>query len=132
MMKIDIDNPVLQFEDPIQSVKTKPKAKAQPKKAETVTKVKEILTPLHHSPTIPLIQKAKKTKTKLNVRFEVELPSKSFIKVMEESFEEDIIQDLAEYIVSNIEDSKKFLIDNLKQSISEWNKYNNKTKKSET
>ena len=69
-----------------------------------------------------------KTNTKLNVRLEIELPKKNFIKVMEDSFDDNILEVLAEYIVSEIKDPKTYLIDSLKGSISEWYKYNNKTK----
>ena len=127
MLKIDMDNPVLQFEDPL--------AKApQP----TLVKVNKPIEPKVQKPVkeeshvIPLIEMAKKDKTKLNVRLEIELPKKTFIKVMEDSFKDDILEVLSEYIVSEIEDPKQYLIDSLKGSISEWYKYNNKTKNNAT
>ena len=129
LMKIDIDNPTLQFEDPIHETKAQ-----QP----TLVKVEKPIEPKVQKPAkeeshvIPLIEMAKKDKTKLNVRLEIELPKKTFIKVMEDSFKDDILEVLSEYIVSEIEDPKQYLIDSLKGSISEWYKYNNKTKNNAT
>ena len=129
MLKIDMDNTPLQFEDPLQ----KPLA-PQP----TLVKVDKPIEPKVQKPAkeeshvIPLIEMAKKDKTKLNVRLEIELPKKTFIKVMEDSFDDDILEVLSEYIVSEIEDPKQYLIDSLKGSISEWYKYNNKTKNNAT
>jgi hypothetical protein len=122
MLKIDIDNPVLQFEDPIVKVQKPELVKVnKPVEPKVEKPIKE------ESHVIPLIEMAKKDKTKLNVRLEIELPKKTFIKVMEDSFNDDILEVLSEYIVSKIEDPKKYLINSLKGSISEWYKYNNKT-----
>ena len=131
MMKIDMDNTALQFDDPLQKVtKSTPKKKAIEKKMPELKKaIVESRLPLPQSPAIPLIEKAKKTKTKLNVRMNCDLPNKAFIKVLEESFDEDVINDLAEFLVSKIEDPKQYLIDCMKGSILEWYKYNNKTTK---
>jgi hypothetical protein len=128
MLKIDIDNTALQFEDPLRKPVPQP----------TLVKTKKPIEPKVEKPikeeshVIPLIEMAKKDKTKLNVRLEIELPKKTFIKVMEDSFDDDILKVLSEYIVSEIEDPKKYLIDSLKGSISEWYKYNNKTKNNAT
>jgi hypothetical protein len=133
LMKIDTDNPILQFDDPVQSTKKPAKkvAKQPKKKIEFGEVAAKMIEEKLQSPSIPLIEKAKTTKTKLNVRINCDLPSKAFIEVLEESFDEDIIKDLAEFLVSKIEDPKQYLIDNMKRSILEWYKYNNKTNKRE-
>ena len=138
IQKVDIFNPALQFEDPLQeSVNPKPgevaaKAVEIAKNMESLREaVNQSRQPIPESPTIAIIQKAKTRKTKLNVRMNCDLPNKAFIKVLEESFNEDVIEMLAIHLVSKIEDPEQFLIDNLKGSISEWYKYNNKTTKGE-
>ncbi len=137
VQKIDMFNPALEFDDPL----TKPKPGEVAAKAVEVSKNMESLRlighnqsrqPLPESPTIAIIEKAKTRKTKLNVRMNCDLPNKAFIKVLEESFNEDVIEMLAIHLVSKIEDPEQFLIDNLKGSISEWYKYNNKTTKGES
>lgn len=138
MQKIDMDNPILAFDDPL-AKRPKPKPGEVAAKAVEVAKNMESLRqavnqsrqPLPESPTIAIIEKAKTRKTKLNVRMNCDLPNKAFIKVLEESFNEDVIEMLAIHLVSKIEDPEQFLIDNLKGSISEWYKYNNKTTKGE-
>tara|TARA_S200002703_G_scaffold25952_1_gene22269 strand:+ start:403 stop:972 length:570 start_codon:yes stop_codon:yes gene_type:complete len=139
IQKIDMDNPVLVFEDPL-AKRPKPKPGEVAAKAVEVAKnmesfrdaVNQSRQPLPESPTIAIIEKAKTRKTKLNVRMNCDLPNKAFIKVLEESFNEDVIEMLAIHLVSKIEDPEQFLIDNLKGSISEWYKYNNKTTKGES
>lgn len=133
LLRIDIDNPVLQFDDPIRSTKkpTKKVAKQPKQKIEFGEVAAKTIEEKLQSPSIPLIEKAKTTKTKLNVRMNCDLPSKAFIKVLEESFDEDVIKDLAEFLVSKIDDPKQYLIDSMKGSILEWYKYNNKTNKRE-
>ena len=82
MMKVDLDNPVLQFEDPIGSVK-----KSQPhtsKKLENnrnnlTNAINEIKQPPKSSPIIALLEKAKTKKTKLNTRIDMNLPSKELL-----------------------------------------------------
>ena len=130
MIKIDPENPSLQFEDPVGTEPTVVKPELVKVNKPIEPKVEK--TPKQESHVIPLIEMAKKDKTKLNVRLEIELPKKTFIKVMEDSFKDDILEVLSEYIVSEIEDPKQYLIDSLKGSISEWYKYNNKTKNNAT
>ena len=139
VQKVDIFNPALEFDNPLTKTK-QPKPGEVAAKAVEVAKNMESLRdavnqsrqPVPESPTIAIIQKAKTRKTKLNVRMNCDLPNKAFIKVLEESFNEDVIEMLAIHLVSKIEDPEQFLIDNLKGSISEWYKYNNKTTKGES
>lgn len=127
MLKIDMDNPVLQFDDPL----TKP---IQPKPGEVAAKAVEVAKnmeslraavnqsrqPLPSSPILPILEKAKTKKTKLNVRISMDLPSKEFIDVLQKSWDDDILTIQAEYIVSKIEDPEQFLIDKIKVALSEW------------
>ena len=113
MLKIDLENPVLQFEDPLASIKPIDK----PVKAEDVAKSG---TYNIKSPIIPLLEKAKTKTTKLNTRISMDLPSKEFIDVLQNSWDEDILTIQAEYIVSKIEDPKEFLIEKIKVALSEW------------
>ena len=114
MMKIDLENPVLHFDDPLA-------ASAVPNKK--VVDSTDIAKPDVHyitSPIIPLLEKAKTKKTKLNTRIQMDLPSKEFIDVLQNSWDEDILTIQAEYIVSKIEDPKEFLIEKIKVALSEW------------
>ena len=113
MLKIDLENPVLQFEDPLNTIKPI----AKPVEAEDVAK-----TGTHNikSPIIPLLEKAKTKKTKLNTRIQMDLPSKEFIDVLQQSWDDDILTIQAEFIVSKIEDPKEFLIEKIKIALSEW------------
>ena len=118
MMKVDLDNPVLQFADPIGMVK-KPKEVAKNMK-EFKEAIHEIKQPPKPSPIISLLEKAKTKKTKLNTRISMDLPSKEFIDVLQNSWDEDILTIQAEYIVSKIEDPQEFLIEKIKVALSEW------------
>jgi len=114
MMKIDLENPVLHFDDPLA-------ASVVPNKK--VVDSTDIDKPDVHnitSPIIPLLEKAKTKKTKLNTRIQMDLPSKEFIDVLQNSWDEDILTIQAEYIVSKIEDPKEFLIEKIKVALSEW------------
>ena len=114
--KIDLDNTVLEFEDPLQVIKNPSKVKPiTPIPAKTANPIEKV-----SSPIIPLFEKSKKKKTKLNVRVEMELPSKEFLEVLQESWEEDILSIQAEFIVSKIADPKQFLTEKIKVSLSEW------------
>ena len=124
IMEINSDLDILPFDDPLAKPR-KPQTTKVVKPGKTAAKViKETLK----SPLIPLLDKTKKRKTKLNLRLDISLPSKAFLNVMEENFEEDIIEVLSEYVVNDIENPKKYLEDAVKRSISEWYKYTNKTK----
>jgi len=129
MMKIDFENPVLQFEDPIGSVTAKPKNK---KVSAEMKNFKEALIqskmPAPSSPIVSLLEKAKTKKTKLNTRISMDLPSKEFIDVLQNSWDEDILTIQAEYIVSKIEDPQEFLIEKIKVALSEWFHTTPKTK----
>ena len=113
MLKIDLENPVLQFEDPLNTIKPI----AKPIEAEDVAKAG---THNIKSPIIPLLEKAKTKKTKLNTRIQMDLPSKEFIDVLQQSWDDDILTIQAEFIVSKIEDPKEFLIEKIKIALSEW------------
>ena len=125
--EVNEENPELIFDDPIsQPINSKAKTKSTKRKSNSTVKVKS------QNPLIPLLEKTKKNKTKLNVRFEVELPTKKFLGIMSESFDEDVVQILSDYIISQIDDPRTFVSKHLKTSINEWYKYNNKTKTGET
>ena len=117
MMKIDLDNPILQFNDPIGSVKKNKKAAKKPAAKQAVLEIKQSPKP---SPIIALLEKAKTKKTKLNTRINMDLPTKEFIDVLQQSWDEDILTIQAEYIVSMIEDPQEFLIEKIKVALSEW------------
>ena len=114
MLKIDLENPVLQFVDPLA---VSVKSIAKPVESEDISK-----SGTHNikSPIIPLLEKAKTKKTKLNTRISMDLPSKEFIDVLQNSWDDDILTIQAEYIVSKIEDPKEFLIEKIKIALSEW------------
>jgi hypothetical protein len=117
MMKIDLENPVLHFDDPLAASAVPNKTVAKPVESEYVAKAG---THNIKSPIIPLLEKAKTKKTKLNTRIQMDLPSKEFIDVLQNSWDEDILTIQAEYIVSKIEDPKEFLIEKIKVALSEW------------
>jgi len=120
MLKIDMNNPVLQFDDPL-AIPAKPNNK---KVAKEMKEFKKALIssrgPAPSSPIIPLLEKAKTKKTKLNTRISMELPTKEFIDVLQQSWDDDILTIQAEYIVSKIEDPQEFLIEKIKVALSEW------------
>ena len=124
VIEIKDDSEILQFEDPVSKPAKKDKMPYKAGKTVESTPIKKIDNPL-----IPLIEKSKKSKKKLNLRIDLELPSKEFLNVMEENFDDNIIEVLSEHCVNNIEDPKKALLKLIKGSISEWYKYNNKTTK---
>lgn len=115
MQKIDIDNPILEFDDPL----IKP---ANPVTVAAANAVKMVMKKpvIVQSPIVSLLEKAKTKKTKLNTRIEMNLPSKEFLDVLQQSWDEDVLNIQAEYIVSQIEDPKQFLTDKIKMSLSDW------------
>ena len=123
-IEIKEDSDLLVFDNPLSKPVGKPKKAVKAAKPVTPVPKKKIDNPL-----IPLIEKSKKTKKKLNLRMTLELPNKEFLNVMEENFDDNIIEVLAKYCVDSIEDPKKYLLDLTKGSILEWYKYNNKTTK---
>jgi hypothetical protein len=52
------------------------------------------------------------------------LPSKEFISVLNESFDDDVLDILSEYIISNIENHREFLKDHSLKAIKDWYKKN--------
>lgn len=94
----------LSYEDPINSNK--------PEIIKTPIEVK--------NPLIPVIERSKKEKIKLNSRLNLELPNKDFITVMQNSFEDDILEVLSNYALSKIKDPSKFLQKLIKASLKDW------------
>ena len=82
--------------------------------------INEIKQPPKSSPIIALLEKAKTKKTKLNTRIDMNLPSKEFINVLQQSWDEDILSILSEHIYSNIDNPEEFLIERIKVALSEW------------
>lgn len=120
MIKLDMDNTPLQFENPI----SKPLKQVKPIEKPTIIKEQKA-----KSPIISLIEKTKTKKVKLNITLECELPNKAFIKVLQDSFEDDISLDLAEYVLISFENPEKYLLGRLKESIEKWYKTNRNVKK---
>ena len=120
--KIDMFNPALEFDNPL----TK---QSKPKPGEVAAKAVEVIMEkpaIVQSPIVSLLEKAKTKKTKLNTRIEMNLPTKEFLDVLQQSWDEDILSIQAEYIVSQIEDPKQFLTDKIKMSLSDWFKSGSK------
>lgn len=84
------------------------------------TKTKRISS----NPIIPVLEKAKTKSIKLNIRIPMNLPSKEFISVLNESFDDDVLDILSEYIISNIENHREFLKDHSLKAIKDWYKKN--------
>ena len=76
------------------------------------------------NPIIPVLEKAKTKSIKLNIRIPMDLPSKEFISVLNESFDDDVLDILSEYIISNIENHREFLKDHSLKAIKDWYKKN--------
>jgi len=83
-------------------------------------KPSNIVTPSVDSPLIPILEKSKKEKIKLNARINLELPNKKFLAVMQDSFDEDILDVLSNYTLSKIKDPSKFLQNLIKSSLNDW------------
>jgi len=114
IIEIQHDSEIMSFEG--EAEMQKPKRKPKPSVLET----KVGKTP--SNPIIPVLEKAKTKKTKLNIRMEMELPSKEFISVLEDSFDENVLEILSSYIASKIENPKDFLKDQILNSINDWYK----------
>ena len=112
--------PLATIEKEVKKLKDKPKKK-RPQVVKKITS-KPKSTPIKKvdSPIIALLEKAKVSKTKLNTRIEMDLPSKNFIEVLQDSWDEDVIDILSKHIVSKIEDPKKFLSEKIKISLKDW------------
>lgn len=72
------------------------------------------------SPIISLLKKAKTKKINLTTKIDVKLPSKEFLDLVQDSWDDNIIEIQASIIVAQIEDPKKFLEDRIKSSIESW------------
>ena len=72
------------------------------------------------SPLIPLLEKSKKKSIKLNTIIDMSLPSKEVLNVLSDSFDDDVIDVLSKYIVSQTKDPKSFLEKRVKSSIKDW------------
>tara|TARA_R100000005_G_scaffold31209_1_gene14050 strand:+ start:157 stop:684 length:528 start_codon:yes stop_codon:yes gene_type:complete len=112
---VDPFNPALEFDDPLRNTEVKKVKPITPIPAKNANPIEKV-----SSPIIPLLDKAKKKKTKLNTRIEMELPSKEFLDVLQQSWDEDVLSIQAEYIVSQISDPKQFLVDKIKVSLADW------------
>lgn len=112
------DSQILPFEgeSKTKTTKTKRASKSSVLHKETKPKIKPT------NPIIPILDKAKTKKTKLNIRIEMELPSKEFLSVMEDSFDEDIIDTLSDYITSKIENPVNFIKQHISNSLKDWYK----------
>jgi len=84
-------------------------------KPELIKAIVEVKNPL-----IPIIERSKKEKIKLNSRINLELPNKDFIAVMQSSFDDDILEVLSKYALSKIKDPSKFLQNLIKASLKDW------------
>ena len=84
-------------------------------KPEVIKDTIEITNPL-----IPVLERSKKEKIKLNSRINLELPNKEFITVMQNSFDDDILEVLSNYALSKIKDPSKFLQKLIKASLKDW------------
>ena len=124
MIPIFDDNDILPLstiDEEVKKIKNKPKKKRpQVKKIVPKSQPKSTQKKVGDSPIIALLEKAKVTKTKLNTRIEMDLPSKNFIEVLQDSWDEDIIDILSKHIVSKIEDPKEFLSQKIKVSLKDW------------
>lgn len=117
MIPILVDEDILPLKNIDAAIKKLPKKKP-------ISKKKFVAKPIPKSdldsPIIPLLAKSKKAKTKLNTRLSLELPSKEFISVLQDSWDEDVVDILSKYIVDQIKDPKEFLTNKVKVSLTEW------------
>ena len=114
-----IDEYVIQIQDDTEILpfENEPELKIIPKKKniDLITKKEKALAP--KNPLLPLLDKAKTKNTNLYISIGMELPSKEFISVMEDSFEDDIMDTLSEYLVSKIEDPFTFIKQHISKSL---------------
>ena len=133
MIPIYDNSEILSFPD-LQKEEMIEKAKINAKRSRIIQGIKteeevQSITPKHivskptkteDSPLISLISKSKKSKIKLNTRIDMALPTKQVLEVLQESFDDDILDVLSKYIVSNIKDPKSYLEKRIKASIKDW------------
>ena len=104
-----------------QEIKSKP-TKVSPSILEKTNKPKPKKDT--SNPIIPVLEKAKTKSIKLNIRIPMDLPSKEFISVLDDSFDDDVLNILSEYIISNIDNHREFLKDHSLKAIKDWYKKN--------
>jgi hypothetical protein len=116
IIEIHHDSQILSFsEDKVKTTDT-PKIKSK----ESVV-LQRTAQPQHkENPIVPILDKAKTKKTKLNIRIEMDLPSKEFLSVMEDSFDDNIIETLSDYITSKIEDPRDFIKNHISTALKDW------------
>jgi hypothetical protein len=93
--------------------------KSKPKASPIKETIKEVVVD-SSNPLIPILEKSKKSKIKLNSRINLEIPNKKFLAVMQESFDDDIIDVLSDYMLGKIKDPSKFLRNLIKNSLKDW------------
>ena len=119
VIEITNDSQILQLGS--QEIKSKP-TKVSPSILEKTNKPKPKKDT--SNPIIPVLEKAKTKSIKLNIRIPMDLPSKEFISVLDESFDDDVLNILSEYIISNIDNHREFLKDHSLKAIKDWYKKN--------
>jgi len=92
-----------------------------PEVLEKSTNIKAVKS---NNPIIPILEKAKTKSIKLNIRIPMNLPPKEFISVLNESFDDNILDILSEYIISNIDNHREFLKEHSLKAIEDWYKKN--------
>jgi hypothetical protein len=92
------------------------------KVSKKITGTKESIS--KSNPIIPILEKAKTKSIKLNIRIPMDLPPKEFISVLSESFDDNILDILSEYIISNIDNHREFLKEHSLKAIEDWYKKN--------
>lgn len=117
MVEINDPSEILAFEDPKVEVLQK-QAKAR-KSNKTPEPVKVTKTP-EENPILSVLKKSKTTNTKLNIRVQLELPTKDLLTVLQTSFDDDVIDILSGHIVSNIDNTNEYLQEKIKDSIQDW------------
>jgi len=122
MIPILVDEDILPLKNIETAVKALPKKK--PRKPAPPSSQKKSKGPKGgievSSPIIPLLDKAKKTDTKLNIRLSLKLPSKEFLSVLQDSWDEDVLDLLSKHLYNEIKNPKEFLTSKIKASLSEW------------
>jgi hypothetical protein len=117
MIEIQHDSDILPLGGEMKvSTKNTTKRKSKPSVLESKPEPKNVQS----NPIISILDKSKTKRTKLNIRMEMELPTKEFISVLQESFDDNILEILSGYIVSKIEDPEEFLKEQINNSIKDW------------
>jgi len=110
--------PLATIDEEVKKLAQKP-ARKKPKVVKKITP-KAQPQPKTNNPIVALLEKSKTSKTKLNARIEMELPSKEFLSVLQDSLNEDVIDILSKHIVDQYKDPKAFLTSKIKAALSQW------------